>query len=332
MKKNNTIKKIIIALTFTISLVIAINGQNANFNAEPNLFVSPNVVISEVYGGGGNASATFNADYVELFNNSTTAISIAGWSVQYYTQAATTPSVITLPAGAMIQPGGYYLIQTNTAGATGVALPTPDFVSPTVVNLNGTQGKILLANDGTAVTAPCPASQTGNIVDKVGYGTTAVNCNETANAPSPANNASSITRTGNVDTDNNSVDFTSVATNPQNSNVVTAAPGTITGRARTSNGRGIKHAVIMLTGGNLESPIYATTNQFGYYQFQDVGVGQSYALQINSGRYSFQNSSRVINLDDNLTDEDFIADSPGTGRSSDLKTVTEGRKTSNRKF
>ncbi len=114
----------------------------------------------------------------------------------------------------------------------------------------------------------------------------------------------------------------------------TAAAGTISGRARTANGRGVKHAVIMLTGGGLEEPIYATTNQFGYYQFQDVGVGQSYILQISSGRYSFQNSSRVINLGDSLADEDFIADSPdvNSGRSTESKNATEGGKTSNRKF
>ncbi len=90
----------------------------------------------------------------------------------------------------------------------------------------------------------------------------------------------------------------------------TAADGTIQGRARTSSGRGIKHAVVMLTGGNLPEAIYATTNQFGNYQFQDVGVGQTYVLQIMSGRYTFQNPSRIVNLDDSISDADFIVEDP----------------------
>lgn len=90
----------------------------------------------------------------------------------------------------------------------------------------------------------------------------------------------------------------------------TAAPGTIQGRAVRGNGRGVKHAVIMLTGGDLGETIYATTNQFGYYQFQDIGVGQTYVMQITSRRYTFQSPTRVINLDDSITDEDFIVDEP----------------------
>ena len=36
--------------------------------AKPVLAVSPDVVISEVYGGGGNAGATLTNDFIELFN------------------------------------------------------------------------------------------------------------------------------------------------------------------------------------------------------------------------------------------------------------------------
>jgi len=33
---------------------------------------SPNIVISQIYGGGGNASAPLRNDFVELFNRGTT--------------------------------------------------------------------------------------------------------------------------------------------------------------------------------------------------------------------------------------------------------------------
>ncbi len=89
----------------------------------------------------------------------------------------------------------------------------------------------------------------------------------------------------------------------------TAAPGTISGRARTGKGLGIKHAVIMVTGGKLTQPLYATTNQFGYYKFEDLPVGQTYLLQISSGRHTFENSSRLVNLGESLTNEDFVTTS-----------------------
>src|SRR5262249_10309639 len=41
------------------------------------------VVISQVYGGGGNTGATLTNDFVELFNRGQTAVNVTGWSVQY---------------------------------------------------------------------------------------------------------------------------------------------------------------------------------------------------------------------------------------------------------
>ena len=47
------------------------------------------VVVSQLYGGGGNAGATFRNDYVELFNGGDTAADLSGWTVQYATAAGT---------------------------------------------------------------------------------------------------------------------------------------------------------------------------------------------------------------------------------------------------
>jgi predicted extracellular nuclease len=41
------------------------------------------VVISQVYGGGGNVGSTLRNDFIELFNRGNTTVSLAGWSVQY---------------------------------------------------------------------------------------------------------------------------------------------------------------------------------------------------------------------------------------------------------
>ena len=51
--------------------------------------LSDGVVISQVYGGGGNNSATFTHDFVELFNRGSTPVSLNGWSVQYASATGT---------------------------------------------------------------------------------------------------------------------------------------------------------------------------------------------------------------------------------------------------
>ncbi len=81
------------------------------------------VVISQVYGGGGNSNATYKNDFIELFNADTVAVSLAGWSVQY---ASTTGSAWqeTVLTGT-IQPGHFLLIQEAQGFGGVVNLPTP---------------------------------------------------------------------------------------------------------------------------------------------------------------------------------------------------------------
>ena len=44
---------------------------------------SPDVVVSQLYGGGGNSGATYANDFVELFNRGATAVDLGTWSIQY---------------------------------------------------------------------------------------------------------------------------------------------------------------------------------------------------------------------------------------------------------
>ena len=43
--------------------------------------VSTDIVISEVYGGGGNSGATLTNDFVELYNLSDATVDLSQWSV-----------------------------------------------------------------------------------------------------------------------------------------------------------------------------------------------------------------------------------------------------------
>jgi hypothetical protein len=87
----------------------------------------------------------------------------------------------------------------------------------------------------------------------------------------------------------------------------TAAPATIAGRVIDASGRGIARTRVVLIGGDLTEPLVALTNPFGYYRFDDVESGEAYILRIESKRYRFVNPVRLVNLDDNLTDVDFVA-------------------------
>ena len=175
------------------------------------------VVISQVYGGGGNGGAVYTNDFVELFNKGNAPVDITGWSIQLASATGSGWLKSDLPS-ATIGAGKYFLIQ-HAAGANTalLALPTPDFV-PTgggVLAIAGTNVKILLANTTTLVslvTAPTDSQ----IVDVFGAGTS--NFFE-GTVAAPLGNALSGQRKlgGCQDTNNNLADFESLTPAPRNS-------------------------------------------------------------------------------------------------------------------
>jgi uncharacterized delta-60 repeat protein len=86
----------------------------------------------------------------------------------------------------------------------------------------------------------------------------------------------------------------------------TAASANINGRVKTANGRGIARVRVSITKPNGETQ-FTTTNPFGYYRFQDLAVGETYILNVSSKRYSFAEPTRVISLNEKLTDADFVS-------------------------
>ncbi len=56
--------------------------------AQPASAASPNLVISQVYGGGGNTGAQYTHDYIEIFNRSTTTVTL-NHSLQYTSATGT---------------------------------------------------------------------------------------------------------------------------------------------------------------------------------------------------------------------------------------------------
>lgn len=87
----------------------------------------------------------------------------------------------------------------------------------------------------------------------------------------------------------------------------TAASASISGRIKTSDGRGISKARLVLANASTGEVSHAVSSSFGYYRFNDLPVGETYILTISSKRFSFKPNTRVIALLDELTDEDFEA-------------------------
>ncbi|MEO7494418.1 MAG: lamin tail domain-containing protein, partial [Massilia sp.] len=176
------------------------------------------VVISQVYGAGGNAGASYNRDFIELFNRSGVAQSLTGMSVQYQSATGTTWQATALP-NVTLQPGQYFLVTGASGGAVGADVGTADQTGS--LNLSGTTGKVALASQAAAMTV---ADGGGKIVDLVGFGT--ANLFETTVAPAPSN-TTSIKRGGQgcVDTDNNGADFAAGLIDPRRSTSATNACG-----------------------------------------------------------------------------------------------------------
>lgn len=89
----------------------------------------------------------------------------------------------------------------------------------------------------------------------------------------------------------------------------TAATVSVSGRITTAGGGGIGNVsvtLITISG----SSISARTNPLGYYRFEGVAVGQTVVISVSSKRYSFSPDTRSLSVVDDLTDIDFVADSP----------------------
>ncbi len=185
--------------------------------------VSPNVVISQIYGGGGVAGAQYTNDFVELFNRGSAVVNLNAWSVQY----ASATGSNWLPASPLpnfnLQPGQYFLVQFDSSGAVGSPLPAPDFVATVlqpegfIPNLSSSTGKVALVNVSTRLPASTCPSDT-SIVDFLGYGSTA-SCFEGGGKAPNLTATTSLTRNNNGcnDTDNNNLDFTVGSPSPRNS-------------------------------------------------------------------------------------------------------------------
>jgi len=209
-----------LALVVLVSMVVALVPFSRIAEA-----LSTSVVISQVYGGGGNSGAQFTNDFIELFNRGGASIDLSGWSVQYTSASGpgnfgSAANLIT-PLTGTIAPGQYVLIQ-EAAGTTPVAaLPAPDVTDATPINMGAAGGKVVLVNTTSPLgcnggSTPCSAAAVATIVDLIGYD--GANFFEGATAPTLSNTTAAFRKNaGCTESDNNSTDFEALAPAPRNS-------------------------------------------------------------------------------------------------------------------
>lgn len=186
---------------------------------------STSIVISQVYGAGGNSGATLSNDYVELFNLSSSPQSLNGLSLQYGSSsgnfASSGPNLFVLP-NVTLQPGQYFLFAGNSGGANGSPIPTPDG-SQSGFSMSGSAGKVALVNSTSALNCGgatvCSSSQLALIVDAVAYGSQTGSFTGEGGTQTPGLSATSAAfraSNGCTDTDSNSADFSTGTPNPRN--------------------------------------------------------------------------------------------------------------------
>lgn len=188
---------------------------------------SPDVVISQIYGAGGNNGAVLTHDYIELYNRGTVPVPLDGWSLQYASGTGTgnfgaNSGQLTELTG-VIAPGRYLLIQ-EAGGTNGVPLPSADIIDPTPISMAAAAGKVALVRQPTSLgcnggSTPCSEAQNALIVDLVGYG--GANFFEGAGpAPSPSTTAAVFRQDGGaLDNDQNRTDFELAPPAPRSSGV-----------------------------------------------------------------------------------------------------------------
>ncbi|NJJ04351.1 ExeM/NucH family extracellular endonuclease [Corynebacterium coyleae] len=213
------------------------------------------VVINEVYGGGSNAQALLNADFVELFNPTGQDVSIDGWELEQFSAKGNSGTVVEL--FGVVPAGGYYLI-SGVSGETGADLPSPD--REAAFNFSATSAVAVLRNaDGE--------------VDRVAWGDTPPHLAEGAPAEKTTNQLSIQRVTDGTDTDNNAADFRTGAPTPRNSGIAQADPRVLTIAEIQGTGATTPYesATVITTG--VVTAVYDEGGKRGFFM-QSGGSGQ----------------------------------------------------------
>ena len=170
--------------------------------AAPSASATPagdNVVINEVYGGGGNSGSAYSNDFVELYNPTDHDIDVTGWVLDQ--QSTTGKSGSTTTLNGAVPAGGYYLIKGKAGANSTGDLP----------NAEAENARMDFGAKGAIAVLTSPAGE----VDRVAWGGATDANSETKPAGATDNTTSVQRKEDGKDTDDNSADFEIAAPTPK---------------------------------------------------------------------------------------------------------------------
>lgn len=91
-------------------------------------------------------------------------------------------------------------------------------------------------------------------------------------------------------------------------NTPTAGNAVIKGRTILKDGRALPNVIVTLIGGPLTEPLVTRSNVFGNFEFREIEAGQTYILNVESGKTIFNNPTRVIDVNENVQGIVFVAE------------------------
>jgi predicted extracellular nuclease len=266
--------------------------------------ISSGVVISQVYGGGGNSGATYKQDFIELHNRGGSRIDLTGWSVQYAAVGGTNWQRTNL-TGVLLEAGQYYLIQEAAgANANATALSNPDATG--TIPMAAAAGKVALVSSQVTLSGSgCPFD--ASIVDFVGFGTgTGSTCFEGLGPTPTLTNTTAALRSANgcTDTDSNAADFTAGTPTPRNtqSQVVSCAAAPPAIRSALADpllapqGGSVTFTVVVKPGSNPADTNISVTGNFA-----SIGGAGSFLLTGASADTGAQTFSATVSVGSTAT-------------------------------
>src|SRR5262249_55276772 len=144
------------------------------------------------------------------------------------------------PIGGTIGPGQYLLVGLASGGNVGAPLPPAQISGG--INISATAGKVALVKNSDTLAGACPLGTDADIVDFVGYGSTANRHEGTANTPAPSNTTAIFRKSnGSQDTDQNGNDFVTGAPNPRQTAPIVELGPWVAGTDPTTNGTTVPH-------------------------------------------------------------------------------------------
>jgi uncharacterized protein len=299
-------RRILISTALTVGALLAPAQANA---------ISPDVVVSEVYGAGGNSGAVLQNDFVELYNRGPTTVPLTGKSVQYASAAGSGNFTVISTLSGDLEPGQRALVAAS-GGANGDPLPKPDFTGSTAMAAGA--GKVALVDQTAALPCngssdACNPAERALIRDLVGYGSTATFF-EGAGPTANTSTTQSANRKGggSIDTDNNNLDFELAAPTPRNRTgegpgEQEPVPGT---PSRIHDVQGAQH-ISPLRGQRVEVPGVVTATSSSGYWIQDPNADDD--PRTSEGIFVFRGTGVAVN-DSVVVTGDVSEFRPGTGQ------------------